>query len=575
MHESIPRRLASVAILAALLAGAPAIAAAAPRSPGNQVFQWAFSGACSAWPDGSTSKATGFLWIPEHCGRLRGLLILGTNVPEHTLVGHPAIRSACADKGLGIVWFVPTFWNFNTFATQAEGAKQAGGAAEAAWHRSLRDIHARFLQAMLDGLADVSGYDEVAAVPWLPLGESAHLLMVTGLVDARPDRCIAAICIKNPQYPQDRTVPMLWTFGTGQEWGQSKVDIRTEWRNVTGPYEGWSRGRSAARWPLSLSIEPGTGHFHCSDAMAELFGRFIRAAVDARLAPDGGHTLLPVDLDAGVVADLPVPGHAAGPPVPHAGATADERRRPWFFDEATARLAQQIAACDWDAETRLPGFEAVAGCTVKPFSLNSVTDIDVVADGEFAVRGVTLDRIPAGFVAAEAPLATAPGAPAIEWICGPIVPLGDGRFRIAPDRTYPATTAYIAAILGAADGRRTSLQPARVKLLENRTGDRQTISFPPLPDVPVGTVSIPLVASADSELPVGFAVESGPAIVEGDRLVFTGIPPRASFPLRVTVAAGQWGRATHPPVQTAAIVRRSFAIVKTTPAPQPAGDSTP
>jgi hypothetical protein len=157
-------------------------------------------------------------------------------------------------------------------------------------------------------------------------------------------------------------------------------------------------------------------------------------------------------------------------------------------------------------------------------------------------------------------------SPAIEWICGPIVPLGDGRFQVAPDRTYPFTTSYIAAVLDGDKGLRPSLQPARVKPRENRGGVAQAITFESLPDVPVGTRDLPLVATSTAGLPVRFYVESGPAVVEGDRLVFTRIPPRTAFPVRVTVAAWQWGRHSEPQVQTAPIVRRSFAIVKATAA---------
>lgn len=574
MKPSIVRPIADLArgvALVCLVVPVAAAAADAPahRSPANQVFQWAFTGTCGAWPDGSQSTATGYLWIPEDCGRLRGLLILGTNVPEHMLVAHPAIRSACEEKNLGIVWFVPTFWNFRKFPEQTEAAERAGPEAKAALKRKLLDIHAGFLQTMLEGLAVVSGYDEVSAVPWIPMGESGHLLMVTGLVDARPDHCIAAICIKNAQGPEDRTVPMLWTFGTAQEWGQSQSDIRTAWRNVTGLYEGWSRGRAESHWPLSIAMEPGTGHFYCTDAMAELFGHYIRAAATARLSPDGGDTLASVNLDAGVVAELPVPGHEAAAITAYAQATAEERQRPWFFDETTARLSQRLSAEDWSAATRLPGFEAVEGCSVKPFSLNSVTDVDVESDGEFAVRGIVLDRMPDGFVGAGESLSTDRGPPTIEWICGPIVPLGDGRFQLAPDRTYPSTTSYIAAVLEGHKGLRRSLQPARVKPRENRAGLAQVIAFEGLPDVPEGTHHLPLVATSNAGLPVRFYVESGPAVVEGNRLVFTRIPPRAAFPVRVTVAAWQWGRRSEPQVQTAPIVRRSLAIVKAAAAGSP------
>jgi len=143
---------------------------------------------------------------------------------------------------------VPTFLNFR---------KELKGQYE---------TQVAFLEQMLARLADVSGYAEVATVPWLPIGESGHLLMVCGLLNQRPDRCIAGICVKNPQEPANKSVPMLWTLGTAQEWGQAAKDIRASWLDH-GPYAEWMRRRTEESWPLSLVVESGTGHFYCSDAM--------------------------------------------------------------------------------------------------------------------------------------------------------------------------------------------------------------------------------------------------------------------------------------------------------------------
>ena len=63
------------------------------RTPENQVFQFVQRDTFT-YADGQTVKPAAYLWIPETCRRLRGLLILGQNVTEHTLVGHPAIRAA-------------------------------------------------------------------------------------------------------------------------------------------------------------------------------------------------------------------------------------------------------------------------------------------------------------------------------------------------------------------------------------------------------------------------------------------------------------------------------------------------
>ena len=89
------------ALSALLVANLPFANAAAPSpSPVNQVFQFMERGTCTAWSDGQPSKATSYLWIPESCQRVRGLLILCTNVPEHRLVGHAAIRAISQDHAV-------------------------------------------------------------------------------------------------------------------------------------------------------------------------------------------------------------------------------------------------------------------------------------------------------------------------------------------------------------------------------------------------------------------------------------------------------------------------------------------
>jgi hypothetical protein len=61
---------------------------------------------------------------------------------------------------------------------------------------------------------------------------------------------------------------------------------------------------------------------------------------------------------------------------------------------------------------------------------------------------------------------------------------------------------------------------------------------------------------------VYYYVREGPAEVRGDTLVFTPIPPRSKFPVKVTVVAWQWGRSVEPKVQTAAPVEMTFSITR-------------
>lgn len=526
-------------------------------SPENQVFQWSVSGESDAWPDGSKARGTLYLWVPEQCKKVRGLLILATNVPEHRLVGHPAIRRACTENDLALVWSVPTFWRFGKTAPQPgrepADVKLLPGSDER---------QAAFLEKLLEQLARRSGYDEIATAPWLPVGESGHLLMVCGLTNARPGRVIAGICVKNPHPPRNRSVPMLWTLGTAQEWGQTDHDPREHWKPATFNYQKWVKDRADASWPLSILVEPGSGHFYCTDAMTEYFARYITAACHARLSNDGGPALKPVSLDHGVHADLPLPGYENAPVTPYAAATPEDRKRPWFFDETTARGAQVFAAVDWNAASAMPLISAAENCVVSPFSFNSVTTLEVTTDAEFAVKPVLLEKVPAAFRGAGSPLAMPTVEPVAEWLCGPFAPLGGGRFRVALDRTWKTgAAAYMAVRQDAKPGVRFGVQPVSVKLVENNEGVSQTITFPPIADVTADTKPIPLTAISDAGLPVEFFVVSGPAIIKDSRLVLTAIPPRARFPVEVTVAAWQWGRRSAPKVKTAPVVRQTFHIL--------------
>jgi hypothetical protein len=501
------------------------------------------AGAYSTWTDGATTHATSYLWIPERCRRLRGLLILCQNVPEHRLVGHPAIRDVCARNDLGIVWSTPSFW-------YSKGQKEYGHIVD-------------FLQRQLDGLAAVSGYDEVATVPWLPMGESGHLLMVDALVEAVPERCMAGIWIKNAHLPpHNRTTPALIVYGTGQEWGQDKADFSHVWNDLKA-YDGVLKEKMAnPDWPLSFVVDGKSGHFDVSERLVNYFAHYIGLVAKARLSTDGSSRLKAVDLQHGYLADLPVPGHERHPVVSYAKAMPEGRGAAWFFDRWSAREAQAFATINWNAESQLPAFADAHG-RVAPFDFNGIESLtpEMEADGiTFHLRGVLLDKLPENFAGAGQPLAKAPGNPAIEWLCGPIAPWGDGRFRIALDRTWPQHPVYLAVRHPGDSRTRAVVQPISIKLQRNSEGRKQTIAFEAIQDVQEGAGPIRLMAKSDAGLPVDFYVVAGPAIVRDGRLIFTAIPPRTKVPVSVTVGAWQWGRDTEPKIKTADVVTQTFRI---------------
>ena len=106
------------------------------------------------------------------------------------------------------------------------------------------------------------------------------------------------------------------------------------------------------------------------------------------------------------------------------------------------------------------------------------------------------------------------------------------------------------------------VQPAGVSVKEaNSEGTPQKITFDPIPDVKAGTESITLKAVSDSGLPVRFFVDAGPAVIQGDKLLFTKIPANAKLPLTVTVGAWQFGRWAEPKIKRADIMKQSFNVL--------------
>ncbi len=526
------------------------------RSPENQVFQFMQSGTCTAWADSSKTNATLYLWVPENCKQLRGLLIMCSNVPEHMLVGHPAVRKVCEENNLGIIWSTPSFMNFRKSVTKDN--KQLNMALE---YKTEVD----FLQQLLNGLAETSGYKEIATIPWLPMGESGHLLMVDALLEYSPERCIAGIFIKNNHLPpHNRQVPTLTAFGTSQEWGQDKVDMRNRWNDVAGAYESVrNQRRLNPNWPFSYVIDGTSGHFDCSERLANYFAHYIEVVSKARISDDGNAPLKTIDLKKGFSADLPVLGYENKAIKPFSTTDTSYIPAPWYFDKTSAIEAQSIANINWKAATQLPGFQTDSG-KIAEYIFNGIskfTPSDLGEDGiTFSVKGVMLNKMPDNFVGAGENLPKVNADPTLEWVCGQFKPLGNNRFRISLDRSWPNTANYLGVRQKGADTIRAIFQPCGLTLPKNNSGKPQKISFSKIPDVIVGTKSIPLSALSDAGLPVEFYVVAGPAIIQEGKVVFTKIPPKSKFPLSVTVAAWQWGKNTEPKVKMAEIVKQTFYI---------------
>ena len=98
--------------------------------------------------------------------------------------------------------------------------------------------------------------------------------------------------------------------------------------------------------------------------------------------------------------------------------------------------------------------------------------------------------------------------------------------------------------------------------VKNTEGSDQHINFKKISNQKEGVKSLKIVASSDSNLPVYFYILEGPAEIQDNMIVFTKIPPRSKFPIKVTVVAWQYGRSNIPKVKSAEPVEQSFLITK-------------
>ena len=495
-----------------------------------------------------------FLWIPPACVRVRAVVVGQHNMLEEPLLESPVFRQALAELGFAAVWISPILCGQSQF-----GAREA-----------------ELFDEMLGLLADVSGYDELARVPVVPVGHSALADFPYLYAAQCPGRTLAAVSLKG-SWPDMQRAPLA---GVGER--VSGVPLLL----VSGEYE-WAderAGRSLAfrraypAVPFSMLADAGGGHFDTHDALADFLGVYLRSAARARLA-EAGDALRPVDPQRqGWLADrwrLDKPPRAPAAPV--AAYAGDKGEAFWCFDGEQAQAAERAQGAFRGQRAALLGFVQQGAVVPQKPALHAQVELAFLpeADGRtFTLKGAFLGTVPEGRPArwtglpAGSPVGhPAGGAPiVIERICGPVEKLGPETFAVCFSRmgmnnlkrsneiwlmaTHPGDGTYKRAVQQAV---------MHIPLRQTR-GAGQRITFPAIPDPSETVGRVELRATSDASVPVSYFVREGPAEVEGAALRLTALPPRAKRPVKVTVVAWQYGRGVEPLLQSAAPVERSFWV---------------
>ncbi len=488
-----------------------------------------------------------YLWVPKNCREIKAVIVAQHNMEEISIMEDAGFRERLSEMGVAQVWICP---RYNLGFLIKDGA----------WET---------LQETLDGLAEMSGYPELATAPVIGLGHSAAASAPYNMAVSRPDRVLACISTSG-QWPYVDIpgfemwdgknidfIPCLETMGEYESavtWGDEGVKERTE-----HPY-----------LPLSMLACPAEGHFAYSPEKAQYIALYIKKALQY------GH------VDPTRTGWLKEKWYGdkepSCEPAPVGEYKGDPSKAFWFFDKEMVDATVAYEAKYRGLKHQLVGVKLFGEevpqrnthCQVHP-------DFRTEEDGlTIRLTPFFYDTVGSGSPRLKMWTGMEPGTPIghasngqpyLEMIAAPAVVTGPEEIKLCWNRmaTWEENEVFIDfAIKHPGDDEyRPAVQQARITLPIRLTeGQEQKIDFGPLPDVEDGIKSIRLSATSTSGLEVGFYAESGPVWIEGNRMYFEQLPPKTKYPVKVSVVAWQYGRTGEDKIQTAEPVRQEFYIHK-------------
>lgn len=529
---------------------------------------WQWSAEVDSINIGSSAEhPRAFLWIPPDCRHVRAIVFAQNNMIEEGILQHPDFRKTLSQLGMAEILVAPTFDTWQVASNNDSANKK--------------------FDALLEHLADESGYDELKFAPIVPMGHSAMASFPWNFAVWNPQRTLAILSVHGDA-PQTK---LTGNSKPNLDWGDRNID-GIPGLMVMGEYEWWvDRLTPAIAFrarhpyaPIAVLCDAGHGHFDYSDELVRFLAMFIRKAANERLpanAPPGQTVpLKPINAGDGWLMDCyrrnERPRAKAAPFAKYAG---DRSQAFWCFDREMATAAENFNP-QFGKLPQLVGF--VQNGKIVDQTPNTHAQIFLklppLDDSlTFKLTGTFLDAVPRGEQPAMwtgltngTPLGHADDSVPVKLsrISGPVEQLAPdtfavrfNRLSISADRrmgdiwllaSHPDDTEYKSAV-------QQALLQIPFKL---KDGAPQAITFPPIPNQKVGIKCLKLNATSSSGAPVYFYVREGPADIDGDILTFTKIPRRAKFPVHVTVVAWQYGRTIPPKFQSAEPVEQTFNILK-------------
>jgi hypothetical protein len=227
-----------------------------------QVWQWSVL-VRNAKKNNGTSRA--FLWIPEDCKKVRGVVVAQNNMEEQSILERKRFRNAMSELGFAEIWVSPSFDHLFRFN---EGAGET-------------------FNGMMNDLAEASGYSEIKHVPVVPMGHSAAASWPYYFAAWNPQRTLCAISVSG-QWPYFRS-PVF----EPDIWGYKNIDY-IPCLETMGEYEaantrsteGLKERAAHPLMPLSMLACPAEGHFAETEKKIAYIALYIKKAAQYRLIKD-------------------------------------------------------------------------------------------------------------------------------------------------------------------------------------------------------------------------------------------------------------------------------------------------
>jgi hypothetical protein len=522
----------------------------------GQVYQWSVP-----VKNARNAASRAFLWIPPDCKKVRAVVLAQNNMEEQSIIEHPMFRAEMSKRSVAVIWVSPSFDHLFRFN---EGAGDT-------------------FNAFMKALATESGYSELNDAPVVGMGHSASASWPYYFAAWNPQRTLCAISVSGqwPYFRHPSFAPEIWQKDQHIDFIPCLETMGEYEAAATWSTEGLKERQQHPLLPLSMLACPAEGHFAATEKKIRYIALYIKKAMQYRLPKEipenGAPTLLAVDptntgwlMDKWRLNEGPL-----AQPAPVKKYSGDASQAFWFFDEEMARATEQYQSAYSNKKAQLLGF-VQHGKVVAQRNTHQQVDLAFhpLPDGiTFIVKPAFLDTVPGahartaewtGQPAGKAIGHSGKGRIAINRIWGPFKKINDTTFQLGfergmndPARGYQC---WFAAEHAGDEEFKPAVQQAKMDVAASNTeGITQSISFPPIENVKRSVKTVSLKATSSANMPVSYYVREGPAVVTGNKIVFTNIPPRSKFPVKVTVVAWQYGTKT---ISSAQPVEQIFYIVE-------------